>query len=135
MAKQMRNKSMNRNEVFRVHEDSSILCTWSTGKYTLCIIYDVNKPHLSSSFSTHSEESLGNYIKSDVSGAFFSAIDKIGDNCYEVNIASNVHFYGVAGDGVYANMLNTFLPIIQKFMVDALTDNLYIIEDGKLVKQ
>lgn len=32
-------------------------------------------------------------------------------------------------------MLNTFLPIIQKFMMDALTDNLFIMEDGNLVKQ
>ena len=31
--------------------------------------------------------------------------------------------------------LSIFMPIIQKFMVDALTDNLYVMEDGKLVKQ
>ena len=30
---------------------------------------------------------------------------------------------------------NHLMPIIQKFMVDALTDNLYVMEDGKLVKQ
>ena len=31
--------------------------------------------------------------------------------------------------------LSIFMPIIQKFMVDALTDSLYIIEDGILGKQ
>lgn len=129
MAKQMKNR------LFRVHEDSSILCTWSTGIYTLYIIYDVNKPHLSSSFSIHSKEKLKDYINNNVYEAFISAIDKIEEGCFQLNVASNSHYYGIAGESVYTKMLDVFMPIIQKFMVDALTDNLYIIEDDILVKQ
>ena len=126
---------MNKKELFRLHEDSSILCTWSTGKYTLYIVYDVNKPHLSSNFSMYNKESLKAYIDKNIDEAFISAVDKIGDNCYQVNIASAVHYHGAAGVDVYSKMLEIFMPIIQKFMLDAITDNLSIIEDGKLVKQ
>lgn len=124
-----------KNRLFRIHEDSSILCAWSTGIYTLFIIYDINKFHLSSSFGVHSKENLKDYIKNNVDEAFISTIDKTEDGCFQLNIASDSHYYGIAGELVYTKMLDVFMPIIQKFMVDALTDNLYIIEDGKLVKQ
>lgn len=118
---------MDYRNVYNLYEDSSVLCIWSTGKYTLKIIYDVNKPHFTSSFSClESDEDIRNYILNHTEKAFYSAIDKIDDTCYQLNIASRHHFYGEAGDGIYKRMTETYMPIIQKFMVDALTDTLKI---------
>lgn len=121
---------MDYKKIFGMHEDSSILCVWSTGKYTLRIIYDVNKPHLTSSFSKYSKENIQEYILQHTEEAFLSAIEKIDEDCYELNIASNFHFYGAAGDDVYKRMLEIFMPIIQKFMVEALTGGLDKKEEG-----
>ena len=126
---------MERLDMFRIHEMPSLLCVWSTGKYTLNIIYDVNESRLSSNFPPLCKQNLKDYIDKNLEEAFISAIDKIGDGYYQLNIASTIHFHGEAGDDFKLKMLNVFLPIIQKFMVDALTDNLYVVEDGKLVKQ
>ncbi len=116
--------------------DSTIICTWSTGKYTLNIIYDKNKYHLSSNFKYSWEGTLKDYIYDHTEEAFLSAIEKTGDRLYELNVASKLDFHSYPGDSVYANMVNCFIPIIQKFMVDALTDSLYVFEeDGELRKQ
>ena len=117
---------MDHRQVYNINEDSTVLCIWSTGKYTLKIIYDVNKPHFSSNFAKYSQESLQEYILNHTEEAFCSAIDKTNEGCYQLNISSNLHFHGPAGEGVYKNMLNTYMPIIQKFMADALTDSLEI---------
>lgn len=115
---------MNYRQIYNINEDSTVLCIWSTGKYTLKIIYDVNQPHFSSNFTKYSKESLQEYILNHTEEAFYSAIDKIDEKCYQLNISSNLHFHGPAGEDVYKNMLNIYIPIIQKFMVDSLTDSL-----------
>ena len=112
---------MNFRKLFRIHEDSSVLCVWSTGKISLKIIYDVNKPHFSSNFTKYSKESLQDYILNYTEDALYSAIDKIDENCYQINIAPTQHFHGPAGEGIYDNMLKIYMPVIQKFMVDVLT--------------
>lgn len=67
-------------------------------------------------------------------------IRKYKGNIYTLNIRDNGPHASFDWKSKWAkNLINKqlsiFMPIIQKFMVDALTDNLYIVEDGKLVRQ
>lgn len=67
-------------------------------------------------------------------------IKKYKGNIYILDIQGDEHHTNFPWKGEWArNLINKqlsiFMPIIQKFMVDALTDNLYIMEDDELVKQ
>ena len=76
------------------------------------------------------------YINNNTDEAFYNSVFKYGEYQYYLNIASTRRdFYGDPGMEFRKRMVEMFVPIIRKFIKDAATDNLYIIEDGELVKQ
>ena len=107
-------------------------------KYELIIIYDKLKPSLSDNFD--SDDNMTQYIKNNISDAFVSALKKYKDNTYILNVASTKNYGHITEDNYKRNViiqkqLNIFSPIISKFMADVIIDNLYIWENGELVKQ
>ncbi len=110
------------------------------GKFRLIIEHYGGHDNFSSNYS---DKEMLDLINSNLDMAFFASIVKYDDYVYVLNIAYD-DYYGPAGNKPWGpecppetlhRHLGPYMPIIQKFMVDALTDNLYIIEDGKLVKQ
>lgn len=110
------------------------------GKYKLCIEHYGETEGINLRYS---DREMLELIKNDINKAFLVSIHKYDDYVYVLNIAYEDYF-GPSGNKpsgaecspkLLNKHLAPYMPIIQKFMVDALTDNLYIIEDGKLVKQ
>ena len=102
----------------------------STGKYKLIVIYNKLQGGLYSCFS--SDKRMYEYIQNNLEEAFADTIRYEGDNSFILNVASTENFgyfdWKNAKD-ILDRQLHIFMPIIQKFMVDALTDNLKIEEE------
>ena len=115
------------------------------GKFRLVLVWDSKYGGLQDSNKyCSSEKTSDDMIRDDIlhntEECFYKAVKKFADYVYVLNISS-------ASDIIVFNLnskhskelinqqITTFLPIIQKFIVDALTDDLYILEEGKLVKQ
>lgn len=95
------------------------------GKYRLLLLYDKRGNGLHNFFS--SDERVANYIKRDIDAAFYDAIKGYSDYVYVLNIASVENFGAFEwknAKDILDRQLRIFMPIIQKFMVDALTDNI-----------
>ena len=114
--------------------------TLTFGKFRLAIEHYGKHDNFSSNYS---DKEMVDLINNDLDMAFYASIVKYDDYVYVLNIAYE-DYYGPSGNKPWGpecppetlhRHLGPYMPIIQKFMVDALTDNLYIMEDGKLVKQ
>lgn len=95
----------------------------NVGKYRLAITYGNDEDRIIRKYS-------------DENGI----VRKYKGNIYTLNIQdeephANFDWKSKWAKNLINKQLSIFMPIIQKFMVDALTDNLYIMEDGELVKQ
>ena len=104
------------------------------GKYRIVLIYDKMQYGLHQKFM--SDAYVAKYINSYTEEAFKEAVRPYKPYIYVLNIASVENFgafsWDKAGDLLH-KQLTIYMPIIQKFMVDALTDTLCIMEDSKLV--
>lgn len=114
--------------------------TLTFGKFRLGILHYGDGDCLASRFKT--EAQMEEFIYNNLDIAFEVAVKKIDDYVYYINIIPHDYYGdGNVPDGAdtppkYLNKhIAPYMPIIQKFMVDALTDNLYIVENGELVKQ
>ena len=121
--------------------------TVTFGKFRLGIEHcgDNARNSLASYFKT--EEEMVAFIHDNLDVAFLKAIEKFSDYTYRLNIcpfewypkdyfgSGNKPTGSQASPKILNYHLAPYMPIIQKFMVDALTDNLYIMEGGELVKQ
>lgn len=114
--------------------------TLTFGKFRLAIEHYGEHDNFSSNYS---DKEMIDLINNDLDMAFYASIVKYDDYVYILNIAYE-DYYGPSGHKPWGpectpetlhRHLAPYMPIIQKFMVDALTDNLYIVEDGELVKQ
>ena len=81
-------------------------------------------------------------IQEDINTAFYSLVKKCGDYTFFIDVELyDPHTVGNKPSGkectpdTLNKHLSPFMPIIQKFMVDVLTDNLYVMEDGEIRKQ
>lgn len=107
------------------------------GKYRLVLTY--NYPFALSGLSFSSIDEQRNYINNNIDDVFVNYVQKYDDYIFTLNISST--FASICPSRQdelkyhFDVCLSLFSPIIQKFMVDALTDNLYIMENGELVKQ
>lgn len=95
----------------------------------LIIVYSQSYPYLGSTFK--SDEELATYILKDVESAYYKGIERVSDNTFVLNIASKEslgYFFGKEGRWEYAsllnNMLTIFMPIIQKFMIEAVSGHI-----------
>ncbi len=108
--------------------------TLTIGKYTLKIVVDMHLDNLANGFKNDRE--LAEYILNNTEEAFYSSVNKYDENKYYLSVASTDRdFYGDPGMSWKRRKVEMYVPIIKKFMIDALTDNLYTFEDGELVKQ
>ena len=84
-------------------------------------------------------EELEVFINADVEGAFKKSIQKVDDTTYLLNCETKKTRALYVLEQVWHKWVGksiiAFLPVIRKFMMDAISDNLYIEENGKLVKQ
>ena len=95
------------------------------GKYRLIIIYDKEKYGLHQLFP--SEDMMEKCILSDLRNTFKSAVTSYMEGIYFLNIAPVENFGAFdwkKSKDILARQLKIFMPIIQKFMVDALTDSI-----------
>ena len=118
--------------------------TLTVGKYRLGIGHNAylhDAPECWDAFYLTANEKV-ELIQKDLDTAFLYLVKKCGDYSYFVDVELyDFHTGGNKPSGkectpdVLNRHLAPYMPIIQKFMVDALTDNLYVMEDGKPVKQ
>ena len=71
------------------------------------------------------EEKIKDYIKNQTVEAYRDAIHKMHDNYYVLNCQAHDPMFSSEERWLedQKDMILTFIPIIQKFMVDVLTDN------------
>lgn len=97
------------------------------GKYRLLLIYDKVSEGLHQLFTSDAE--MKDYILQDTEKAFYSAINTQDDYVFSLNIASTEDFGAFDLENA-KDLLNKqlliFIPIIQKFIVNALTDTFKI---------
>ncbi len=103
----------------------------------LDILCDDEKPGLWQSFNNTDE--LRKYINNNIDCVYIKVVQKVDATHFVINCATreSAALY-ICAENWYkwvGKSILIFMPIIQKFMVDALTDNLYIVENGELVKQ
>jgi hypothetical protein len=101
----------------------------STGKYKLIVIYNKLQGGLYSCFS--SDKRMYEYIQNNLEEAFVDAIKYEGNNTFILNISSTENFGAFDWKNakeLLERQFRMFMPIIQKFMVDALTDSLEVEE-------
>lgn len=95
------------------------------GKYRLVLIYDKRKEGLHSLFPA--DKDIAEFISNHIEEAFKKAITEYEPYIYVLNIASVENFgaftWEKAGD-LLNKQLNIFMPIIQKFIVVAMTDTI-----------
>lgn len=98
------------------------------GKYRLVLTSTGQEYSLGSCFE--SDEELANFIAANAEGAFKRAVKKHSDYIYVLNILTvkEYHYYrtNYVCQKDMGKDLPIFMPIIQKFMIDALTDRLGI---------
>ena len=91
---------------------------------TLTVVYDKTYSGLYEHFS--SDDRMYEYIQHYTEEAFLVAVNKIEDNNYILNIASthNLGAFEWHGEKELLNrQLSAFMPIINRFIVDVLTDS------------
>lgn len=101
----------------------------STGKYKLIVIYNKLQGGLYSFFS--SDKRMYEYIQNNLEEAFVDAIRYKGESTFILNVASTENFGAFDwknAEDILDRQLNLFMPIIQKFMVSALTETLQLQE-------
>ena len=123
------------NDFFREYPSGGIhKPTLVVGKYSLKIVIDIHLDNLANSF--RNDKDLAEYIRNNTEEAFYSSVHKYDENKYYLSAASTYkEFYGNPGMKWKRRMVEMYVPIIKKFMVDALTENLFILEGDELVKQ
>lgn len=97
------------------------------GKYRLLLIYDKKSEGLHQLFTSEAE--IKDYILQDTEKAFYSAIKIQNEYVFSLNIASTEDFGAFDWENakeLLNKQLLIFMPIIQKFIVDALTDTFKI---------
>ena len=108
--------------------DTSWIITQVTVKdKTLVVFYDQLEYGLFSKF--YSDNEVKNYIDSDLKEAFSNAVFKKKNTPYFLNIASveKLGSFEWKDNGKHLNrMLSIYMPIIQKFIVDALSGSLQV---------
>jgi hypothetical protein len=97
------------------------------GKYRLILTWSKEYNGLSCDFST--TEELENYIKDHFQEAVYRSLRKDTDYIYILDISTSEDYGDFPWKGDWAkNLLNKqlsiFMPIIQKFIADAMTDTL-----------
>lgn len=101
------------------------------GKYRLVLIWDKSKPSLSDDFTR--KEELQAFINEKLNEAYIKAILKYDEYIYTLNLAT-VESYGnfpIYGQNkAVEQQLKLFMPIMCKFMIDALADNLPHFQDS-----
>lgn len=106
--------------------ESEILYRVKAKDVTLYIIYDKGKWGLHVIFDD--DENILDYVFKNTKEAFDKALLKQDEHSYILNIASTEDFgafeNGIPDKSILNYQIKSFMPIIQKFMVDALTDNL-----------
>lgn len=110
-------------------DSSSIISQITIKDKVLIIFYDQLVYGLFSKFNTDDE--VKTYIEESLENAFQESILKKNNSPYLLNIASTEKFGAFPWEGgwpkQYLNkQLSIFMPIIQKFIADALTDKLEI---------
>lgn len=92
----------------------------------LYLVYNKSRWGLCDMFKT--DDLVGNYIHNSISEAYDSAVKKIGNKEWLLNIASTEDYGAFKDDipdkNILEYQLSVYMPLIQKFMVDVLTDNL-----------
>lgn len=121
----------------RIEHTGEYIGQITVGKYRLIIVWggdfseklhNYDAPIL---YGREADEGIREYVPNNVETAFYQAIDKYDEYIYVLNIATQECFgrfswtKGWPKD-LLNQQLNTFMPIIQKFMADALTDSLEI---------
>lgn len=102
------------------------------GKYRIVVFYDKSKYGLHQLCS--SDFKLSEYIQKNLRSAFKDAIVPYKDGIFLLNIASTENlgaFDWKHAKDILDKQLQIFMPIIHKFMVDALTDSLMIEEEAQ----
>ena len=101
------------------------ICTLKIGEYQLSIIYNKLEYGLYTFFS--SDKRMKSYVENHLEQAFQDALNYEGNNTFILNIASIQNFGMFEWKGM-KNLLNAqlsiFMPIIQKFIEEAITQNL-----------
>lgn len=95
------------------------------GKYRIVIIYDKEKYGLHQLFP--SDDMIEKYVQSNLIDAFNNAVAIYKEGIYLLNIASVENFGAFEwknAKDILDKQLKIFMPIIQKFMADALTNSL-----------
>ena len=101
------------------------ICTIEVKGKKLHVFYNKQYRGLYSFFS--SDGRVEEYINNNIENAFFEAINTEEDGTYSLNIASILNFgafeWKNAGD-ILHRQLNIFMPIIQKFVEEAVAERL-----------
>lgn len=96
------------------------------GKYRLILVYTGQEYSLASHFE--SDEVMQDFINKNIDNLFRKIIKKHDDYIYTLNVITvtelNDYHNRFILKPYIQHALDVFMPIIQKFMVDALTDNL-----------
>lgn len=103
------------------------------GKYRLLLMYDKDLEGLHRLFT--SDKKMKDYILQNIDEAFQSAVKIQDEYVLMLNIASTENFGAFDwkhAEGILNTQLYIFMPIIQKFIADALTDRL---EENRLYKR
>lgn len=105
------------------------------GKFRLVLAWDKQLGGLYQHFNC--DEEMSAYIKNHIEEAFCMGVKKYADYIYILNIATVEDFgnFDVTKDkNLIGKQIETFMPVISKFMIDALTDSFSIDADDGIVK-
>lgn len=135
---------------------SADLATITVGKFRLALSHEGFSREVEYNVPILTDREKIELIQNDLDTAFLYLVRKHSDYTYLLGVYFDNYYIGGPHEGEFRGLENDFgnkpygsqcppkilgrhlsyyMPIIQKFIVDALTDNLYVIEDGKLVKQ
>lgn len=108
--------------------DTSLIITQITVKdKTLVVFYDQLEYGLFNKFS--SDNDIRNYINNNLKEAFEESVFKKKNSPYFLNIASveKLGAFKWEGNKLHLNnLLSIYMPIIQKFIADVLSDSLQV---------
>lgn len=94
------------------------------GKYRLVLICSNQEPSLADHFSTDKE--LADFIRENKDRIYPTVLKKHGDYIYVLNMKTVQYNYDLHSRGLVKELLNNavsiYTPLIQAFMVDAITD-------------
>ena len=110
------------------------------GGGTLTIVFQGALPsfaaHCGKLYGIWGDDGLAKYISQHVEEAYKNSIFEYEEGKYYLNTC---FLYSIstpyASTKARMKMCEVYAPVIRKFIENALTDNLYVIEDGELKKQ